>query len=96
MWKNRSAIANDFTNSLGDMCDACTYIKDAGACGNCPLKYNCIEECNVLTFADDVSRSTINEFLGFADDIEEQLNQQDFEDYHEQLKAEMERELWEN
>lgn len=48
---------------------ACDTIKDAGACESCPLYGNCIEETNAIAIFCEQTEKTIDEYLGFADDV---------------------------
>lgn len=91
---SNSAIASDLLDRLGDICDACAYIDEAGACNKCPMEVHCLKENDVLMFGTSCTEDTVKEFMDFADDVENYANQQDFENYHEWLEAERERELW--
>lgn len=94
MAKAKYAIASDLINSFGYLFDNCTYIQDAGGCDRCPLKTTCLDDTSVSEFIDSVTDNRIEEFLGFGEDVENYANEQDMQNYHEWMKAEMERELW--
>ena len=96
MWKINAEVANDFVLSLGDLYDTCGYLQDAGACDRCPLKNNCMDEVSLNEFANFVTRNNVKEFLEFGEDVENYANEQDVADYHAELDAQKERELWED
>ena len=49
---------------------ACAEIKDHDGCGECPLKYLCIEEVAAIELTDLVNARTWGEFLTYADKVE--------------------------
>ena len=49
---------------------ACAEIEEHDRCEDCPFRYMCLAEENVIEFADLVSASTWDEFLEFADHVE--------------------------
>ena len=83
---------DEFMDYLEMIVDACCEIRDAGACDKCPLGHNCIEDTEVLVFADCVPKRALAEFFELAENAEN--SEQDFNNYEEWLKTEMERELW--
>ena len=64
---------------------ACENIQGLGDCDRCPLngrsskQRNCLEETDVLTLAEDVTASQFENFLGFSDDVEDYMDEQDWE-----------------
>ncbi len=94
MGKINAEVANDFITSLGDLYDTCGFIQDAGGCDRCPLKGNCLDETTLNEFANFVTKGNIREFLGFGEDVENYANEQDMANYHAELDAQKERELW--
>lgn len=85
---------NEFMEYLEKIYDACGQIKDAGGCDRCPIRHNCIDDTPVAEFASFCTKRSLKEFLDLADDVEQFANEQDYDDYHEWLKAETEREKW--
>lgn len=96
MAMNSSDMAREAIDRIGDLFDACGYIHDAGGCDRCPLKTTCLDEETFMQVADSLTYDRIYEFLGFAEDIENHDNEEDWENYQNWLKSETERELWEN
>ena len=78
MGKVNTSVANDFIDSLGTVFDACTYIKDAGACDKCPISHNCLEETPLTELENFCTRTAIKEFLDFADDVEYVMDYSDY------------------
>ena len=76
-------IAYNFIERLDDIFDACGYIHDAGACDKCPLAHNCIDDTSVAEFQNFCTKDTLEEFLDFADDIEDYANEQAYIAEHE-------------
>ena len=91
---NHGDTARRFVDTLGDIYDACHYISEMGACSGCPLKHNCLDETPLMQIAEDISIGTFADLLYFADDVENYEQEQDFENYHEWMNAERDRELW--
>lgn len=88
--------AKTFVKALSEIYDACCYINDMGACSGCPVKYNCFDETSLSQIAEEIPIGAFADLLYFAEDVESRANEQDFDDYHEWLNAETERELWED
>ncbi len=65
-------------SAFEDMIRTCDIIKDAGACSRCPMSYMCIETTTFEQIACDASRGTIDEFFGFAKDIDDYVGEADY------------------
>ena len=88
-----SEMANRLIAGLNEIFEVCGYIQDAGACDGCPLRLNCIDDTSVAEFADTVSRKTVTEFLGYADDVENYSREQE---YHDWMDSQKEYDLWQD
>jgi hypothetical protein len=93
MGKINSATVSDFIDSLGTIYDACGYIQDAGGCDVCPIKHNCLNETAVADFANFCTKGSLKEFLDFADDAENYANEQEWNNYHTWMDAQIDKEL---
>ncbi|MBQ1295095.1 MAG: hypothetical protein IIY21_13720 [Clostridiales bacterium] len=79
-------VAMVFIDALEDIYEACASIQDAGGCDKCPIKHNCLDDTSVAEFANFCTRGSLEEFMGFAEDVENYANEQDMADYHEWMK----------
>lgn len=63
--------AREISRAFDLIFEACNNIKDHGACGECTLRYICLEDADttVLDLADLISASTWDEFLNYADNV---------------------------
>lgn len=85
--------ATNFIDLLGVIYEACGTIQDAGGCDVCPIKHNCLNDTSVAEFANFCTKGSLEEFLGFADGAENYANEQDMDDYHTWLNAQIDKEL---
>ena len=76
----------DVENVLDTMLNACTDIREADGCGACPMKNYCLDEEPFANIADAVPAYRIDEFLGFAGDIDDYNCKRDMEDYYWEQK----------
>ena len=64
--------ATDIRKDIDELMQACDKIEPyVGGCTNCPLLYNCLREESTEDFWSNVSESRIEDFLQFADEIDE-------------------------
>lgn len=55
---------------------ACDNINEGVACDKCPLfSDKCLEDMAVKDFAEEMTTKSLEEFLGFADDVQEYLEE---------------------
>lgn len=55
---------------------ACDNINEGGACEKCPLHSDkCLDDMAVKDFAEEMTAKSLEEFLGFADDVQEYLEE---------------------
>lgn len=81
MKRVKSEIASEFIDYLGEVYDACRYIHDMGGCDKCPMKNNCLDETTVSEFANFCTKGAVKEMLDFAEDVEEYVHEQEFEEW---------------
>lgn len=72
--------------NLKGMYEACEVIESAGGCERCPLRDCCLDVSSFKSICECVSASMVDEFLGFADDIEEHNNEDDMFSYYADVK----------
>ena len=58
---------------------ACEEISSLNGCERCPIRGDCLEECDVLDLAEELSVGELEEFLAFSDDIQDYKSEQDWE-----------------
>ena len=78
MKRINSDKASEFIDYLGEVYDACGYIKDAGGCDKCPMKNNCLDETTVTESANFCTQGAVKEMLDFADDVEDFISEEDY------------------
>lgn len=81
-------VAMVFIDALEDIYNACGSIQDAGGCDACPIKHNCLDDTSVSEFANFCTKDSLNEFMGFAEDVENYASELEMANYHEWLKRE--------
>ncbi len=78
--------------SLEIIDQACGIIGDGDGCGDCPLKWACIEETPFSNIAGEVSRHDIESMLDLAADIEDFGSAQAY--FQEKLRRAREEDRW--
>lgn len=73
-----SEVADRLVTTLNEVFENCGYVQDEGACDECPLRLSCLDETPVCEFADTMSRDKIEEFLKYADGVEDRVSEEDF------------------
>lgn len=68
------AVADRLVTTLNEVFENCGYVQDEGACDECPLRLSCLDETPVCEFADTMSRDKIEEFLNYAEMVENNSN----------------------
>ena len=64
--------AKDIRKSIDELMQACDSITDwVDGCSNCPLLSICLQEQTVEEFWSSVSESRIDDFLDYADEVNE-------------------------
>lgn len=76
----------EIENAIEAMLDACSSIEEAGGCDACPMKLYCLDENPFAYIADAVPLSRIEDFIGFAEDIDNYNCKRDMEDYYWEQK----------
>ena len=69
------SFVND--ENIRGLYDACIVIEKACGCDKCPLRDCCLDVSSYLAVCDQVSAGMIDEFLDFADDIENPITEED-------------------
>ena len=81
--------AEELADGIIAMCHACEVIGEMGSCTKCPMNEKCL---SFDGFWQSISAKEIEEFLDFADDIEnyeEELEEADYEAEHADLYRKM-------
>ncbi len=89
--------AESIVKALDLIQSCCDIIEECGGCRECPLFLHCLRDDSGYDTCTDVSRMRWSEFIGFADDIEEimeERNKTDEERQYEDWWNEQERK-WE-
>lgn len=63
----------EIRKSIDELMQACDEIEERNYCDECPLEYNCLREDSTEELWSKVSARRIDEFLDFADNIDEIL-----------------------
>lgn len=84
---------NSFVNdeNVRGLHEACETIEDAGGCDRCPLKDCCLDVTSFKAVCEELSARMIDEFLGFADDIDEHYTEDDALAYYADMARKAER-----
>lgn len=73
---------------------ACENINYYEACSSCSLKEHCLENTSPLDIAEEVTEQQFTEFLGLADDVQDFMDETDWQAYYadqaRKIKAEEE------
>lgn len=57
--------------------EACDTIESAGACGKCPLYNCCLDVASFMAICEELSAGMIDEFLRYADELEDPITEAD-------------------
>lgn len=69
--KQISKDVRDILKALDILNTCCDTIEECGGCRECPLYLHCLKEASVYDTLEDVTTMRWEEFVGFADDVEE-------------------------